>query len=263
VGANANGFISIRPGDATGSPTTSSLNFNAGSVVPNSVQVSMPTAGATAGQIDITFDAYGAAGRTTDILIDVVGYTTNTGLQELVADVAAKANASDVYTKAQVDAKFATTGRLVVGAASFTADTATVDWTNGCARQTVGSFSVRAGLQLPVGVTITKLTGFIIDNNASNGTLQLRRVTNSNSVVGTLTTSTSSGGVQPRSVTLPVPEVVNSNEFFNIEYTGGDGSTSHQICGVEIEYTIPSGQSVLLSDGTDQNNGEGPVTGSE
>ena len=86
------GFISIRPGDAAGAATTSSLNFTAGGISPNSVQVAMPTAGANAGKIDITFDAYGVAGPTTDVLIDVVGYTTNTGLQELVADVAAKAS---------------------------------------------------------------------------------------------------------------------------------------------------------------------------
>ncbi len=46
--------------------------------------------------VTITFDAYGVAGPTTDILIDVVGYTTNNGLQEPVADVALKANAAAV-----------------------------------------------------------------------------------------------------------------------------------------------------------------------
>ena len=125
VGATANGFISVRPGDATGTPSTSSLNFDAGSVVPNSVQVSMPTAGANAGQIDITFDAYGQAGRTTDILIDVVGYTTNTGLQQLVADVAAKANTSDVNaalaTKANTSAVAALPGSNIFAAGSVTA----------------------------------------------------------------------------------------------------------------------------------------------
>jgi hypothetical protein len=106
VNPTANGFISIRPGDATGAATTSSLNFTTGvaGIVPNAVQVAMPTAGANEGEIDITYDAYGVAGPTTDILIDVVGYMTSAGLQELVADVAAKANAADVYTKAQVDA---------------------------------------------------------------------------------------------------------------------------------------------------------------
>ena len=115
VGATANGFISIRPGDATGAPTTSSLNVTAGVTVPNAVQVSMPTSGTNAGKIDITWDALGTPGPTTDILIDVVGYTTNTGLQQLVADVAAKANAADVYTKAQVDSGFIPQGEIVMG----------------------------------------------------------------------------------------------------------------------------------------------------
>ena len=102
VNMTANGFISIRPGDATGAATTSSLNFTTGvaGVVPNAVQVAMPTAGTNAGKIDITYDAYGQAGPTTDILIDVVGYMTSAGLQELVADVATKAAASDVPTVA-------------------------------------------------------------------------------------------------------------------------------------------------------------------
>ncbi|HYN32621.1 MAG TPA: hypothetical protein VES40_08350 [Ilumatobacteraceae bacterium] len=74
VTPTANGFLSIRPGDATGAPSTSSLNVNAGDIVPNAVQVGLPTAGANAGQIDITFDAYGQAGPATEVLIDVVGY---------------------------------------------------------------------------------------------------------------------------------------------------------------------------------------------
>jgi len=69
------GFLSVRPGDATGAPSTSSLNFDAGvSALANAVQVGLPTTGANAGQIDITFDAYGRSGPTTEVLIDVVGY---------------------------------------------------------------------------------------------------------------------------------------------------------------------------------------------
>jgi len=79
VGASADGFISIRPGDATGAPATSSLNVTAGVTVPNAVQVALPTTGANAGQIDITWDALGVAGPTTDILIDVVGYLVAEG----------------------------------------------------------------------------------------------------------------------------------------------------------------------------------------
>lgn len=74
VAPTAAGFVSIRPGDSTGEPSTSSLNFNASDIVPNAVQVGLPTTGANAGQIDITYDAYGAAGPSTEILIDVVGY---------------------------------------------------------------------------------------------------------------------------------------------------------------------------------------------
>lgn len=90
INSTADGFISVRPGDATGAPATSSLNFTAGTIIPNSVQVSMPTTGPNAGQIDITYDAFGTPGPTTDILIDVVAYTTNTGLQEINAALATK-----------------------------------------------------------------------------------------------------------------------------------------------------------------------------
>jgi hypothetical protein len=83
VSPTANGFISIRPADAPGLPTTSSLNFNTGDILPNAVSVSLPTVGADAGKIEITFDSYGTAGPTTDILIDVVGYNTHAGLQDL------------------------------------------------------------------------------------------------------------------------------------------------------------------------------------
>ncbi len=76
VRPSADGFLSVRPGDATGAPSTSSLNFTAGDIVPNSVQVGLPTTGVNAGQIDITYDAFGQAGPTTEVLIDVVGYTS-------------------------------------------------------------------------------------------------------------------------------------------------------------------------------------------
>lgn len=90
VSPTANGFLSVRPGDATGTPSTSSLNFNAGDIVPNSVQVGLPTAGANAGQIDITYDAFGQAGPTTEVLIDVVGYTARANEPILELDAAFK-----------------------------------------------------------------------------------------------------------------------------------------------------------------------------
>lgn len=108
------GFISVRPGDATGTPSTSSLNFEAGETTPNAVTVAMPTTGPGAGQIEITFDAYGQIGPTTGVLVDVVGYTTTAGLDAIVADLAQKANATDVYTKAQTDAAFISHGPITM-----------------------------------------------------------------------------------------------------------------------------------------------------
>jgi hypothetical protein len=83
VNPTASGFVSIRPADATGAPAVSSLNFDAGEIVPNAVTVQLPATGTDTGRIEITYDAYGRTGPTTDILIDVVGYHTDAALQEL------------------------------------------------------------------------------------------------------------------------------------------------------------------------------------
>lgn len=96
VGAEADGFISVRPAEAAGDPTTSSLNFTAGETNPNSVQVELPTSGPGTGQIEISYDALGVVGPSTEILVDVVGYTvagTSSDVaeevEELRADLAA------------------------------------------------------------------------------------------------------------------------------------------------------------------------------
>lgn len=70
VQPTAAGFLSVRPGSATGAPTTSNLNFNAGDIVPNAVTVELPPNGT----INIVYDAFGTPGPTTHILVDVTGY---------------------------------------------------------------------------------------------------------------------------------------------------------------------------------------------
>jgi hypothetical protein len=87
VSPTSAGFLSIRPGDATGVPATAGLNFVPGDVVPNAVTVAIPTTGANAGRIDIHYG--GAAGNTMHVIIDIVGYTTSTGLIDLVNRVTA------------------------------------------------------------------------------------------------------------------------------------------------------------------------------
>lgn len=96
VNATRDGFISIEPGDATGTPTTSNVNFEATEINPNTVTVKLPTTGPDAGRIRITYDAFGFIGPFTDILIDVVGYTTNAGLTELANRVRALENDTNV-----------------------------------------------------------------------------------------------------------------------------------------------------------------------
>lgn len=70
VAPAADGFISVRPTGTPGPPTTSNLNFSAGTIVPNAVVVAL----SASGSIEITYDAFGTAGATTDVLVDVTGY---------------------------------------------------------------------------------------------------------------------------------------------------------------------------------------------
>ncbi|MFT4773544.1 MAG: YVTN family beta-propeller protein [Ilumatobacter sp.] len=82
------GYLSIRPGNATGVPATAGLNFAPGDVVANAITVAVPTTGANAGKIGLYYGTP-VTGATMDVVIDVVGYTTNTGLLDLVNRVTA------------------------------------------------------------------------------------------------------------------------------------------------------------------------------
>jgi hypothetical protein len=74
VDAGAAGFVSVRPGDATGVPSTSNLNVERGGTIANSVVVKLPTVGDHTGTIKVLFDAMGTTTASTDVLIDVLGY---------------------------------------------------------------------------------------------------------------------------------------------------------------------------------------------
>jgi len=67
VDPTGRGFVSIRPGDAGGVPSTSSLNVTAGLTVANSVTVQLDDEG----RVDLF---YHRAGATTHLLLDIVGY---------------------------------------------------------------------------------------------------------------------------------------------------------------------------------------------
>jgi hypothetical protein len=75
VSPDAAGFVSVRPAGAPGAPSTSSLNFDSGAVVPNAVTVALSAGGA----IELTYDAYGVPGPKMDVLVDVAGYYVVSG----------------------------------------------------------------------------------------------------------------------------------------------------------------------------------------
>jgi len=74
VNPTAGGYVSLRPGDATGAPTVSTLNVTAGGTFPNGATITIPTTGAHAGQIQVWFEAYDTTVGSTELLIDIAGY---------------------------------------------------------------------------------------------------------------------------------------------------------------------------------------------
>lgn len=81
VQPTARGFVSVRPGAASGVPSSSNLNVIPGQNIPNAVTVAL----STDGTIDLFYGS-GTAGATTDLLIDVVGYTNATAEAPATAD---------------------------------------------------------------------------------------------------------------------------------------------------------------------------------
>jgi hypothetical protein len=157
VSPSAAGFVSIRPGDATGVPSTSSLNFGAGDIVPNSVQVALPTSGVDAGRIEITYDAFGQAGPTTEILVDVVGYL-----------VAGGAGSVDPAISARVDALEAANAALSARVSALESKLASVSTGTVGGRPTVTFSGVNVRIVDGTGNTECSVVGFEACNGRGN-----------------------------------------------------------------------------------------------
>ena len=129
INPTSDGFVSLRPGDAIGAPSVSTLNVTVGGTFPNGATITLPTSGGSAGQIQIWYEAYAATGGTTDLLIDVVGYYANhnhddryytetevdtalaskASASDLTSGLAGKANVSDLAGKAAFSSLLAPT----------------------------------------------------------------------------------------------------------------------------------------------------------
>ncbi|NNC76053.1 MAG: hypothetical protein HKN93_11160 [Acidimicrobiia bacterium] len=106
------GFLALRSADATGEPSTSTVNFFPGTVEPNAATVDL----SSDGKIEIWLETSSDSGNA-HVLVDVVGYTIDHThddryyteaeidagtalLQDSInSAVAPKANSADVYTK--------------------------------------------------------------------------------------------------------------------------------------------------------------------
>lgn len=98
VAPTAASYLTLFPFGAD-RPTSSNLNLVAGGApTPNKVDVQL----SADGELGL-FNAFGEV----HVIADVTGYYAADGLAELAAALAAKADAADVYTQAQVDAALA------------------------------------------------------------------------------------------------------------------------------------------------------------
>lgn len=96
VAPTAGSYMTLFPGDVT-HPNASNLNYQAGSpATPNKVDVKLSADG--------KIGVYNLTG-TVHFVADIVGYYTHQGLQDIVTDLATKANSADVYTKGQIDGR--------------------------------------------------------------------------------------------------------------------------------------------------------------
>ena len=123
VSPSDQGFLTLRAGGAAGAPTTSTVNFQAGSVEPNAATVDL----SADGKIQVWVFMPSGSARA-DVLIDVVGYTIDHNHDDryyrkgqVDAALGAKANTADVdpsldvYTGELAQHYTASEGFMIVG----------------------------------------------------------------------------------------------------------------------------------------------------
>jgi hypothetical protein len=227
VAPASDGFISVRPADAPGAPATSSLNFVAGTTVPNAVTVAVPTAGADAGKIEITYDAYGSTGPTADVLVDVVGYYVPEAPETGVVSVPWSSFLPASTGEYSGYGNTAHVGRFLTGVGGN------------------GGNRLLASVELPHGATITSVSFGIWDNGASDPTADLYRFASGASTgedVASATVTGAEASVRTFEATIdPTRAVVDNTTYtyvLSVFMIGWTAASNVEIDWVNIGYTL-------------------------
>jgi hypothetical protein len=233
------GFVSVRPADAPGSPATSSLNFEAGVTQPNAVTVQVPSTGPDAGKIEITYDAYGTAGASTDVLVDVVGYYT-----------AAATAPAPVTKSATLNLPYTSFFPLSDSTGDYSGGSGKIGG-NGLVGRFMalnggpGGHRMVASVQLPHGATITGAAAGVY-KNAATGTseIQLHRVDKETGALEAVAES-AMAGVSPslRTFTAPVDPTMSTVDndrylyVFTVTVQNWDETDQVEVVWGSVDYT--------------------------
>ncbi len=237
VGTTQDGFLSVRPKGATGTPQISNVNFASGETVANAVTVDLPVDGG----IQIWFDTF-PNGGSADVLIDVVGYYED------------HSHDDRYFTETEANARF--------GPRTITKTYSPYEWvvyatlslghTNQCVYHMSGTREILLPLDLPVGASVDLVrVGVYSENGTRAGfRMDLRRLvlTDSGPNLGSTPTTIGSvagggtGGAEALMVYDIIPtaaETVDAGESLHLEFFGAL-PTTNRVCSVEVTYTLPS-----------------------
>jgi hypothetical protein len=150
------------------------------------------------------------------------------------------------FTKAQTNGKFRTSGWLTVPPASFRVEegSATVFRDdNACVRPNSAANLV-AGVPLPTGVTITGVRATVRDSvfPADNVVKLMKRSGDQVQTLATLDETPATTAVTVLFRQLTTPDVVNTDEYFWLEYSSYN--TGLLFCGASVQYRLPGGSGV-------------------
>lgn len=107
-----------------------------------------------------------------------------------------------------------------------------------------GGYSFSLDFDLPPGATITEVVFFVVDNDATDMSLSLRSYNpETNSFVALESGSSSGASSALQTIVIPVDppvQVDNATTSYRLRVAPGIASSSHQLRGARVGYTIPT-----------------------